>query len=455
MLELKVEWLDAPGVTSKVLAETWAQLTITATDIGGQTHVLSRLLSNAARSERTGIFGSVFPVAEWIVENWWFILHEPSRMPELPSGRMFSDNPPVMRHWAHRHNLLSARHGGALPDLSLYRDDEHIVVRSYADPDPGRNARPVRFLGEGELRLCQKDVEHGLDSFIRQVLSRLESQREPEIERLNAEWTALCNSRETEANLCAWAAAMGVDPYDSSELNDSLLGLIENQLPGLEPDLRTDLVEATSADTIALDLDWIAMGRKQFGQGATAANGFDWTDGTAERMGVKKTPYRWGYDSAQYLRKKLNLSIDPIDDFPKVLHDKCHWPLETPQVVTRASTTGTSGMIVQDSTGVPHVVWPGGRDESERFLMARSLFFIPYLKNSTSARLVTKAYTCEQAASRAFAAELLAPAEALRQKVSGGISEDDLKSIAARYRVSPMVVEYQLKNHHIGWVDES
>lgn len=44
MLELRVEWLEAPGVTSNVLAETWAQLAIVATDIDGQRHVLSRLI---------------------------------------------------------------------------------------------------------------------------------------------------------------------------------------------------------------------------------------------------------------------------------------------------------------------------------------------------------------------------------------------------------------------------
>lgn len=453
MLELKVEWLDAPGVKSKALAETWGQLTITATDLDGQRLLLSRLISAAAKSERTTIYGSVFPLAEWVVENWWFLLNEPSRIPEISSGRKLAALP-TLRSWAQRHNLLTARHGGALPDVSLYRDHEHVVAKAFPDPDSERDDRPVRFMAQGEIRLSPHDVEQGLDAFVQQVLARLDAVHEVEVDRLRAEWTALCGSRRNEADLCTWSASMGLDPYDPGALTDELVELLETRLPGLSSELRTDFVEATSATTIGPELDWIGKARDEIGIAEALDPSFDWANGAAQER--PKTPYDWGYRWARRFRERFQLQAGPIDDLPKVLHSRCHWPWNTGgDLLDGSPELRLNGLVASSRDGVPRVFYLPRNPEAMRFVLARSLFFVPLLRHAAGPRLVTKAYTWQQAASRAFAAELLAPAEALWSELSGGVGQERLEAVASQFRVSTKVIEHQVRNHDIGWIEES
>jgi Zn-dependent peptidase ImmA (M78 family) len=54
---------------------------------------------------------------------------------------------------------------------------------------------------------------------------------------------------------------------------------------------------------------------------------------------------------------------------------------------------------------------------------------------------------------RAFAAEFLAPAEALRASISQKLVDPhELEVLADRFRVSPFVIGHQLRNHRIATV---
>src|SRR5438132_5335694 len=115
-------------------------------------------------------------------------------------------------------------------------------------------------------------------------------------------------------------------------------------------------------------------------------------------------------------------------DLPSFLNE--HWQLGWDTdlaIVQRASPNGVSAMISVDPSGMPRIAWTGGAKQTSRFLLGRLLFFVPLLRKAKS-RLMTKAYTWDQAASRAFAAELLAPADGLRNEINGvtNISQDQL-----------------------------
>jgi Zn-dependent peptidase ImmA (M78 family) len=63
--------------------------------------------------------------------------------------------------------------------------------------------------------------------------------------------------------------------------------------------------------------------------------------------------------------------------------------------------------------------------------------------------LVTGAYTDRQKMERAFAAELLAPAKGIAERLGGTpdvVLLEDLEEVAQYFRVSPMVVEHQVEN---------
>ena len=73
MLDFVVEWHDAPGVKDAVLAKTWARLEIHISDYQLPLHFLTQCIRSKVNSVHRGVYSSVFPLAEWVVENWWFL----------------------------------------------------------------------------------------------------------------------------------------------------------------------------------------------------------------------------------------------------------------------------------------------------------------------------------------------------------------------------------------------
>ena len=92
-------------------------------------------------------------------------------------------------------------------------------------------------------------------------------------------------------------------------------------------------------------------------------------------------------------------------------------------------------------------------ERAERFLLARAVFFPVSRRLGTSARLLTGSVTPPQRAARAFAAELLVPAAALANRVSGRLNDRDVENLAAEFLVNPQVILHQVENHGLGYVD--
>jgi hypothetical protein len=65
---------------------------------------------------------------------------------------------------------------------------------------------------------------------------------------------------------------------------------------------------------------------------------------------------------------------------------------------------------------------------------------------ATAPRLLTGAGTKLQAASRAFAAELLAPAKSIHARIPDGVDEERLDELADEFDVAPAVLAYQIEN---------
>lgn len=82
-----------------------------------------------------------------------------------------------------------------------------------------------------------------------------------------------------------------------------------------------------------------------------------------------------------------------------------------------------------------------------RFLQARGLFVIAANATKDAPRALTNAGTRLQVASRAFAAELLAPAAVLRARLAGGVDDERVEALAEELEVSTTVIAHQIKNH--------
>ena|SRR5690606_21911435 len=88
---------------------------------------------------------------------------------------------------------------------------------------------------------------------------------------------------------------------------------------------------------------------------------------------------------------------------------------------------------------------------ARRFLLARALHHWLYVTTGDAPqRLLTKGHDWLQASSRAFAAELLAPARGLSRRLSGRADWGELQEgLAEEFQVNPMVIAHQVENHRL------
>ena len=206
-----MEWQDAPGVRDVVLARTWCRLVI---ETDGR--LVTEAIHGPSESLRGGVYGSAFPLCRWLVENWWFLLNEAYRFPARFSSSELA-RVPRDREWVQRHSLLAAQEGYALPDLTLFRDEQRVIARWMPD-DRGATHPALRFVGEGVTQINVADAEHGVAEAIRAVVDRLDGVDVPEVAALREDWAAIEGATEQERRLCEWSARLGLDPYDEEEL---------------------------------------------------------------------------------------------------------------------------------------------------------------------------------------------------------------------------------------------
>ena len=443
MILLRTEWQPAPGVRDNVLARTWARLQI---EVDG--NVVTRLLDSRSDRMRRGVYYSVLPLAQWIVQNWWFLLNEPYRFPGVEDSRTLSQNT-ADRRWVQRHSLLAAREGGALPDLTLFRDGDWVVARWFPDGGEERPI-PVQFVGKGEKKILPAAAEQGLAQFVETVITHLQGLEEPEVKNLLEDWAETREDSLQNRHICEWSAQLGLDPNDPAELTDELLETLQGAVAPLEQAIREDLLDAEEPHFLTNDLRWLGEVRiaaadagRPSGNGAPALEA---DDGPAHKV---------GYRSAIDLRKRL-LGKDrgePIPNLDETLLD-LGWAREPRREAQRLPAGPLSAAVEHsEQRGAVAVMLPGVGSEQNRFRTARAIWFRHFGGNPAARRLVTGAHTWDQRGSRAFAAQFLAPAEGLREHVGGRVSRTEVAQLAERYAVSPNVIGHQIENHRIGWVD--
>jgi hypothetical protein len=165
------------------------------------------------------------------------------------------------------------------------------------------------------------------------------------------------------------------------------------------------------------------------------------------RFGISNglTPWQYGYNQARQLRAHLGLN-GPIQDdllsvFRQALDPFDILPFDAPIGIEAITAPSPSEV---PSFGITNRV---EREESRRFLLCRALSDLFALHKPS---LVTNAQTEHQQRNRAFAAEFLAPAEAIRERLPANhLSEEDVEDLAQEFRVSGFVVRHQIENHKL------
>ena len=154
-------------------------------------------------------------------------------------------------------------------------------------------------------------------------------------------------------------------------------------------------------------------------------------------------------DEAEYCRAAARLGLDPYSDAEPYERDILQAYIAS--TVRKAPDVSLQALGAGASHPHPLVVIGQNRPAaSKRFTLSRALWH--YLWDDSPLFVITAAHTYRQRVERAFAAELLAPAEGIAQLLESppeAASQEELEQIAQRYGVSSMVIEHQLRNHLI------
>lgn len=435
-LKLTFDWEDPQGARGAELRATWARFAVRVDD-----QLVTRVLDERSRSVRDHIYLPLYPLAEWIVTNWWFLHYE------ARSSR------PGYRQ---RHSLRSIGEGFAWPDLEIQPFGPGAVLEWEATRF---SDIPVRFLESGASQVPLDDLRQSLRDLVEAVCSRL-SDLDIEGSYLQQEWEAVRDLDPDEEEFCRAAAALGLDPLAGDEDGDEPVLQVHRALAG-HPTLEWEFLQAADLRRLRQQLEAVEVARQSLGCGTDDGGFGRLRDLAPATRDAGQPPWEAGYELARRVRCELGVEDRRFESFRQLA-----------AVLSGETGEGETGIEELDSASLfdAAVAASNGsaprfgldrrksRDETRSFALCRAVGEYLARSGDPSAdgdglRIATASQTGHQKRNRAFAAEFLAPSRLLRERIrSSTIGGEEIEELASEFAVSPLLVEHQLQNH--GLVEE-
>lgn len=431
-LRFELDWMDPEGARGPELRATWARLSVF---VDGQP--ISRVYDANAQTVRDGIFIPLYPLAEWLVSRWWQMLYE-----------VHTPNRRSLPGYERRHLLADGREGFALPHLLIEPQGESVRLRWSPAQIPHS---PLEFVSSGNVYCTRSDLVESLSELVSKVVARLDA-LEIANTQLQEEWASIQDADEDELAFCRAAGALGLDPFAVNAEEAEAIVRAGRLIP---PELADEFFGSVDTVHLIQQSERISGSLRLIAQlDVEVAELNDLRGEFAGGADQRLPPWERGYQVARQLRGALGLDSQPIAsgvDLASALHVDAdcldQLILDPPgDLVNLDAVVGYN-----DEKHLGFVIGQR-RDVDRRFSFCRGLF-----EHVTSHRavpaLVTKARTEAQKRNRAFAAEFLVPASALRDRLESElIAEEDLDLLAGDFGVSTAVVRHQLENHKIARV---
>ena len=188
----------------------------------------SRLRSAPAGAQtiRDRVYVPLYPLAESLVTNWWFLLHEVGN--------------PVKNHdqaFKRRHALVSARDGYAFPTLHVTSSGSRMLLAWM--PDSFLWTR-LEYRGSDQTWIDTHEFRESCADLVDRVVRRLAAYG-IEGTLLQEEWASIQTADRDERLFCKTAAALGWDPYALSDSQQAAVLRLEGVLTALQPGHATRL----------------------------------------------------------------------------------------------------------------------------------------------------------------------------------------------------------------------
>lgn len=429
-IAFETEWVPAEGIKAPELAATWASLLIRAGD-----SVVTRVVDRRAQTVRDRVYLPLYPLAESLVSNWWFLLHE--------VGNPVKNDDDAFRR---RHALVSVRDGYAFPRLQVASSGARTLLAW--SPESFRWAQ-LDYQGGGQVAVHTHAFRDSCAELVDRVVRRLVSCG-IEGTFLQEEWAAVQAADEHESRFCRTAAGLGWDPYALDDAQRDAVARLEEVLDEsiFEEALAVLDVEYLEAETTAIATTL------QPGNGTTLPLEHVRAVGTQPTVRGGGSPWLAGYALARELRRRLGVDGAPLPTM-EALGEALRENPDSLVEATRPRDLGAAdllnGVVTCNEGDLPAFALRRSRESNRRFHFCRGLAEI--LTSPGSPALLTQAQSDRQQRSRAFAAEFLAPAAALQAKAPRPVlDEEDVDELAAEFGVSPWLIAHQLENHKIAGI---
>lgn len=410
-MRFSADWLDEGVSVAEELRATACLLEI---EVSGR--IVSRFVDNRTDRAHNRIAMPAYPPAEGLARVWWSLI----------AGRSGTIS---LRHF---------REGYALPDVRFSPDGRFVNIG--VEPFEYDNPPVVFPIGAGE-RSTIGAFERDAGRFIDAVLERL---REEGIDGtwLAERWNAIAESREDadELAFCEAAGALGIDPYLCTEEEADRIEASANSFMG---EALPEFLAGCDYDHIPNALDWITEAEVQLGDRAILPNLPGVAQAVRGRVNdviANEHPWEVGYRAAEDCRRQIGLPVATALQTPSEIADL----FDNQHFETAASRARGLRAEVNNSGDEARIVVGGpGRPTSLNFATMRAVGdYLVYQQPGRSP--INDTYSYRQAVGRAFAAEMLAPAEVILQMRDNGMSIED---IAAERHVSEWAVTHHLENH--------
>ena len=400
--------------------------------ISVRNRLLTRVDDDRAKSVRDSVFLSSYPLALWFASSWWRLCWEP-KPKEVPSV-----------NWYMSHEMHGAGHGYLWPPLRFESDGEEITIT--CTPSHAESKESIRYLNDCHESIPVSEFREVVELFIQTVLARLEAIGVMETD-LHTLWREV-KSEQADSRITLFRKMEALLGFDPDEVSESIASALQ-RLP----------IQAGEAAAIEI----------------TAA--CSQQDPTLILGGIEETTHSHGilcdFSGITELRK-INLP-HPIGTPPwdqgRNLARAVRNALNIGGAVSNQILSDVAGLTVQNLIGgdAPMARMPlslairKGDDHREVNLLFRSKhrhgrrfglsrWMIDLLVASDQDRWLpaTGSKMARQKMQRAFAAEFLAPIDALQDFLGADRTDEDRIDEAAEYfDVSSQTVWNQLTNHDL------
>jgi hypothetical protein len=368
--------------------------------------LITRNVSKRGGGESEAVNTSLLPLAEFVALNWWPLLYEPVR-------------PNITEAFRVRHRLDSGMGGYAFPAIALWSGGEETVVADWASfNNPFALVSFMAQRPEEPMQLGRNAVELSLMDLVETVIDRAGGAAS----ELLASWERVRRSfaDTDEFNYCGAAGRLGIDPYDPDAPD------LSGWADGISGPLFKDVSEIADVQSLPAMSEWLRESEARLNLFPET----DLTDFGQPAIDDLDVP-AWVTGQASAERLHAHAGID-IENPRQAISDLLGRAISETGVLGREGPDGVSALVQRRGTAAR--IGAIARSARQRRFRACAATYLAWTANSDEDRAATEASTRRQQASRAFAAEMVAPRNALRARATrAGFDEDDLYELASEF----------------------